>query len=868
MINNIQGRRYDIDLLRALAVMAVMLFHFDVPGFSGGFLGVDVFFVISGYLITKHLQEQIQTGSFTFVYFYARRIRRLMPALFVTLLFTSIIALAVFPKQMLSDFSESMFASSIYLSNVYFWSQTGYFDTASHLKPLLHTWSLSVEEQFYLFWPLFILLIVSLGKSRLIIAVVGLLSLIAAELLYDKGTSLTFFMFPFRIFEFAIGAFIYKSQLNQSKTSHAFLLALLGWVLIVGSLFLLDDTIKMPGLLSLPICLGTALVIYSHYRFNENNLLVKLGVRIGLISYSAYLIHWPLVVFYKYSFSETLQAVDILVLVTLTLILAEIMYRYVEQLTIRLPINKPVFNYAWVLGIIIFSTAYLNLSPQLYPLVQFDRGNVRQLIDNTPTSKDTRKSFSSQIKEFGTRENVETIVVIGDSHSASLLMALGPYIAQRVITKGNICDPITSESLKGVNLSKHYLHHTNKDIIFSNCKEYHEKFIEELTALNPDMVIFSERWQVAALPYLSKTIREIRNKVTKKIMLMGPNLEFVQHPINNFSDITSIKELNRIAKSRLLDLTFIERSIIEIARQEGVYFLSKAELVCPRGNCTFHNQIMFNYSDTNHWSKAGLSLYGRRMSKSKVFQDFTSENNRPKNISNSWNVNIMEINYKQKATPKKNVNELYAYTQSVNRFNTVDRPILVVGDYQVRELVSALFLSENYKNKYIVGELGPKKSRCAPIAKLSGEFLLEKIYAGRGDVNLQCSESHDDFINRISMLNPSQIFISYNWTNPQLSSLSETIEAIKKKITSDIYLLTIKPRVFNNPAPKVRVPIKVNENLKVIAKNKEVHLIDMVDIFCKGNKIEQCYDRIKHLYESPRTLNLKGVDKLASYFSH
>ena len=153
--------------------LAVIFFHFEIPGFDGGFLGVDIFFVISGYLITLHIQEQLSESKFNFLYFYLRRIRRLFPALIATLVLSSIAALVILPRSLLDDYSSSQVASSIYVSNVYFWSIANYFDTESILKPLLHTWSLSVEEQFYILWPLFLLLTFS-KRPKIAISIVAL----------------------------------------------------------------------------------------------------------------------------------------------------------------------------------------------------------------------------------------------------------------------------------------------------------------------------------------------------------------------------------------------------------------------------------------------------------------------------------------------------------------------------------------------------------------------------------------------------------------------------------------------------------------------------------------------------------------------
>ena len=215
--DHVSARRIDIDLLRAVAVLAVIFFHFEIPGFDGGFLGVDIFFVISGYLITLHIQQQLSESKFNFLYFYLRRIRRLFPALVAMLLICSIAALIILPKSLLENFSNSQIASSIYISNIYFWSVADYFDTESILKPLLHTWTLSVEEQFYIVWPLFVLIAFS-WRPKIAISIAAVSSLIAAEVIYDISPSTTFYLFPFRIFEFAIGALVCDHHWTPAPT--------------------------------------------------------------------------------------------------------------------------------------------------------------------------------------------------------------------------------------------------------------------------------------------------------------------------------------------------------------------------------------------------------------------------------------------------------------------------------------------------------------------------------------------------------------------------------------------------------------------------------------------------------------------------
>lgn len=301
--------RSDIDGLRAIAVLGVLFYHAGLSTFQGGFLGVDVFFVISGYLITKLIRDAAGAGTFTYAGFYARRARRLFPALAVTLLATFAVAYKVFPPDYLQQFGASAAAAIVGFSNIFFWSIGGYFDTTALTKPALHTWSLGVEEQFYFLWP--VVLVTTLRYFRdktafAVIACIGVASLIlnAVFLLYGgkfaaDAPSLMFYWLPFRAYELALGAAIVWAE-RFRPTSRMVLeaLALLGLLATVIPIFALNDTSPMPALVP---CFGAALLI-----FVGKGQLAKVvfdnrpAVWIGKISYSLYLVHWPIAVFTFY----------------------------------------------------------------------------------------------------------------------------------------------------------------------------------------------------------------------------------------------------------------------------------------------------------------------------------------------------------------------------------------------------------------------------------------------------------------------------------------------------------------------------------------------------------------------------------------
>lgn len=327
-----------VDGLRALAVLSVIFFHFGIFGFSGGYIGVDIFFVISGFLITRIIVAEIElTRKFSFINFYKRRVRRLFPALLFVLLLTSLAALLLFTPENLVQYGGSLASAALSVSNILFWFESGYFDTASHLKPLLHTWSLSVEEQFYLIWPLLLLLMASKTKKIAAIIILGAASFYLNYYYVNAAQpgfeSTLFFLAPFRVFEFSFGAIcVYLEKNYPSRRPLLELTALLGLALISYSFFTLDQSSVFPYINALPCCLGTALIILSRGSLITKWLLEnKLTVAIGLLSYSLYLVHWPIYVFARYVFIDVSSVAMVAAMFIASLLLAAISFFYIER---------------------------------------------------------------------------------------------------------------------------------------------------------------------------------------------------------------------------------------------------------------------------------------------------------------------------------------------------------------------------------------------------------------------------------------------------------------------------------------------------------------------------------------------------------
>lgn len=334
--------RADIDGLRAIAVLAVVLFHINPAWLPGGFAGVDIFFVISGYLITGNIIKDIRSSrGFSWSEFYRRRILRILPVLFVVLLAVLAFGQLIMLPSDLAGLSKATLSALLSAANVYFtyFLDTSYFADDSSLQPLLHLWSLGVEEQFYLFWP--VLLVMLLGRlSRqhflLLTALLSVLSFGLAQWLLDLQPMFAYYMLPPRAGELLIGAMlaVYLSgDLHRPSPRMAGLAGTAGLLLIAGSLLWVTEDLGFPGVMALPSTLGAALVILAGstgIQGASRLLALRPMMLVGLISYSLYLWHWPVLAFYRYAFGEP-GLINGLLLLGLMIVLSIFSYQLVER---------------------------------------------------------------------------------------------------------------------------------------------------------------------------------------------------------------------------------------------------------------------------------------------------------------------------------------------------------------------------------------------------------------------------------------------------------------------------------------------------------------------------------------------------------
>ncbi len=519
--------RPDIDGLRAIAITAVVAYHVGFPLVTGGFVGVDIFFVLSGFLITTMLfKEAAQTGRISLQAFYARRVRRLLPAssfvLIVSIFLAYFFLIPIGDEQL--KFARSAAAAALFASNIYFWKSSGsYFDGPSDQIPLLHTWSLSVEEQFYLFWPLMLIGVVRFANWRriklqtivlLTLTAMFVISLAISLWLSVESPSAGFYLLTGRIWELSAGAILgvllQKDAIPNVAKSRwiAEVIALLGLFALAVACFYFDATMRFPGWIALlPVVGTTALILagaLSNKTFVFNLLSVKPMVLIGKLSYSWYLWHWPLLAFLKL---ENLGETDLIqntLAAALALVLAYLTFRFIEN---PIRISRPWWfstNFGSlkagillilasliavaVLLILRGSEKAMPLSKQVsFALTDFSPFRFRCKQDGSIPLQ----SLKNTDCEIGNKTSANTIVVWGDSHADHWMPLILDYFQNYQIREHYMpgCPPLQG----------------NERPRIENCRLFNDQVIDSLRIdSNVKGVILAARWPAyLGLPAIS-----------------------------------------------------------------------------------------------------------------------------------------------------------------------------------------------------------------------------------------------------------------------------------------------------------------------------------------------------------------------------
>jgi len=451
--------RSDIDGLRALAVLPVVFFHAGFDIFSGGFVGVDIFFVISGFLITSIIVSDLDQDRFSIRDFYERRIRRILPALYTVCTAIIIAGYLFFLPAELENLGKSLGATLLFVSNILFWSETGYFDASSDLKPLLHTWSLAVEEQFYVFFPLLLLVISKFLKKKYvpILLVCALVSFVISIWGTEHKPSATFYWAPTRAWELLLGALLALGFIPRIKKQlWSETLGILGICLIVYAVFIFDYDTSFPGINAVFPCFGAGLLIYANQdegqTLSRKLLSLKPLVLIGLCSYSFYLWHWPVFVFAKYLSMEPLTGFQSFGLILLSFSLSVLTWKFIETpfrnrsflagkwkiFGISLLVSVPLFL---VSGVIINQKGFMDRFSNIELLEKQKESHVNESCVDIIPSKFVEKKCV-----FGAQSKTPSFIVWGDSHAGAFMPAfdhVGEEIGKAgVLASSSGCPPL------------------------------------------------------------------------------------------------------------------------------------------------------------------------------------------------------------------------------------------------------------------------------------------------------------------------------------------------------------------------------------------------------------------------------------------
>ena len=483
-------RRRDIQGIRAIAVLLVLAYHAKVPGFSGGYIGVDVFFVVSGFLITSLLVREFDTTSkISLTNFYARRVRRLLPASLVVVIGTLVISKIWLEPLRLNDLTQDARAAALFATNIVFAvRESDYLQSALPPSPLQHYWSLGVEEQFYIFFPIFVMVLLKLGKTSKSLLIAGLTMITAVSFavcvaITPSMPAISFYLLPFRAWELGAGALLalLGSKVNRVKSVNRELLGWVGLVIIIVTGFIYDSKTSFPGYAAgLPVVATVFLIVSGdNSKFGPSRLL-ELGVLqwLGSRSYSLYLWHWPILIVARSANKAELTAIQIALCMLATLLLAELSFRFVEQPIHNVPKYLNNTNRSLAFGALLIvvgfgasfitapatansvkvqdSTTESSVFASTTTIFQYSDSELKQLIDSAPKITELPADLDPPLAvldndepeiyklgchdhefdippacEFGDLESKTSIALIGDSHAAQWFEPLRRIAEQR-----------------------------------------------------------------------------------------------------------------------------------------------------------------------------------------------------------------------------------------------------------------------------------------------------------------------------------------------------------------------------------------------------------------------------------------------------
>lgn len=615
-----------IDGVRTLAVGIVVIFHAMPSSMSGGFIGVDIFFVISGFLITRNIVSEIDAGDWSFSRFYLRRIARLFPALFATVLFTLIAAWWYLDPEALERLGRTAIFTVLSASNIFFWTEAGYFDAAAITKPLLHTWSLSVEEQFYMVWPLLLTAVFfsrSLAMVKIGLIIVGAVSLAAALLLDPTKPDAVFFLTPFRAYQFALGGMIgligpAAAASWRAPVSVAAMISIAA--LFVGSFLLNGDSAHFFAA-TLP-AIAAAVVLYAArsapVEFLFGN---RPAIWVGQRSYSIYLVHWPIIVFWTAASFSGWDAKLAVGSIAASVVAGAAMYTLVEKPFRSRPNQSLQFRGGVFAGVAALSIAILTLSAHYWG----NQGYAVRVPSEIMALSKPKESWGERQASLRTGqcnlvdqyklEDYDRVVcatvapvkpsyfIVGDSFASDTYMVLAEAYPEVHFLQMTIpgCQLRLASDLK--------------DNFPAECRKLYQLAFDKI-ALTPglDGVVLASNWERGKY-YRAADIASALDGTGLDVVVVGQHLRFQQPLPTIVRSVFNLQDAQTKAKALLKPDPFeIDEELEARLANSNIRFFDFIDLQCPRGECDAVDEVNgIFYLDDSHLSPQGARVLAARL---------------------------------------------------------------------------------------------------------------------------------------------------------------------------------------------------------------------------------------------------------------
>ena len=598
----------EIQALRAIAVISIFLYHLQLNFFKGGFVGVDIFFVISGFLITRILLEK----KITLFNFYISRLKRITPTLLFTVIIVFVFITIIFLPEHINHFYSSVKYTLLFCSNIFFWLKSAnYFDINSYFQPLLHTWSLSLEMQFYLIMPFFIFFLKKLSNKNFIFffLLIIISSLILSILFIGREQS--FYFLPFRLCEFFVGtlAYYFKKQNLRFKYNDQFFFFNL---IILFYLILNINNLNFPGIKGVLISSFVGFLILLDVPKNLS-LIIKSRIFqfVGLISYSLFLIHWPVIVIYKYLIISDFRFQDYFYISIITLSLSTLSYFLIEknfQKLNNLQFKKIFIIYPslFLIFIIISNLAAKDLNKFNF----FMNDEKQKTFDKLKKYSQDRKKFLQKLDDRNNEELFyNSSVIFGDSHATDIFLGIKQNKNNQnyyYVSNNLDCFQILSEKKKihFFETIQEYLF-SKKPVsmyIYNSCLSQIIKLEKLLKTQKIEYVIISMKWNENELKYI-KYILDIIQKYNTKIILISKRIEIPNIGMAVLKN-ENIQELNNYINQNIKRFNDINNQLKKLDNQKDIKFFDLNEYICDNHlqNCNFVDQNEFKYLDYSHFT--------------------------------------------------------------------------------------------------------------------------------------------------------------------------------------------------------------------------------------------------------------------------